>query len=118
MLLVGKNFEIKRDIDVYIINKGMRAEAMAHKLSSKLRKYDVITEIDVSGSSISKQFKKANKCKTKSIIVIGEEEAMKNQFKIRLFSNNNDNEKIIDFDDNEGLEKWLKNIISNYSALK
>ncbi len=116
MLLVGKNFEIKRDIDVYIINKGMRAEAMAHKLSSKLRKYDVITEIDVSGSSISKQLKKANKCKAKSIIVIGEEEAMKNQFKIRLFSNNNDKEKIINTDDNEGLEKWLKNVIPNYSA--
>ena len=116
MLLVGKNFEIKRDIDVYIINKGMRAEAMAHKLSSKLRKYDVITEMDVSGSSISKQLKKANKYKTRSIIIIGEEEAIKNQFKIRLFSNNNDKEKIIDFDDNEGLEKWLENIIPNYSA--
>ena len=77
MLLVGKNFEIKRDIDVYIINKGMRAEAMAHKLSSKLRKYDVITEMDVSGSSISKQLKKANKYKTRSIVVIGEEEAIK-----------------------------------------
>ena len=116
MLLVGENFEIKRDIDVYIINKGMRAEAMAHKLSSKLRKYDVITEIDVSGASISKQLKKANKYKSRSIIVIGEEEAIKNQFKIRLFSNNNDKEKIIKFDDNEGLEKWLKNIIPNYSA--
>ena len=116
MILVGKNFEIKRDIDVYIINKGMRAEAMAHKLSSKLRRYDVITEMDVSGSSISKQLKKANKYKTRSIIVIGEEEAMKSQFKIRLFSNNNDKEEIINFDDNEGLEKWLKNIIPNYSA--
>ena len=116
MLLVGENFEIKRDIDVYIINKGMRAEAMAHKLSSKLRKYDVITEMDVSGSSISKQLKKANKYKTRSIIVIGEEEAIKDQFKIRLFSNNNDKEKIINFDDNEGLEKWLKNIIPNCSA--
>ena len=116
MLLVGKNFEIKRDIDVYIINKGTKAEAMAHKLSSKLRKYDVIAEMDVSGSSISKQLKKANKCKTKSIIVIGEEEAMENQFKIRLFYNNNDKEKIINIDDNEGLEKWLKNIIPNYSA--
>ena len=116
MLLVGKNFEIKRDIDVYIINKGMRAEAMAHKLSSKLRKYDVVTEMDVSGSSISKQLKKANKCKTKSIIVIGDEEAMKNQFKVMLFSNNKDKEKIINLDDDDGLEKWLKNIIPDYSA--
>jgi len=88
---------------------------MAHKLSSKLRKYDVVTEMDVSGSSISKQLKKANKCKTKSIIVIGDEEAMKNQFKVRLFSNNKDKEKIINLDDDEGLEEWLKNITPIYS---
>ena len=82
------------------------------KLYRKLRKYDVITEIDISGSSISKQFKKANKCKARSIIVIGEEEAMKHQFKIRLFSDDENNEeKTINIDDNDGLEVWLKNII-------
>ena len=81
------------------------------ELSRKLRKFDVITEIDISGASISKQFKKANKSRAKSIAIIGEEESMKNQFKIRLFSDNENNkEKIINFDDNEGLEIWLKNI--------
>ena len=112
MLLAGKNFEIQRHIDIFIINKGIRSEALAMKLYRKLRKYDVITEIDISGSSISKQFKKANKCKARSIIVIGEEEAMKHQFKIRLFSDDENNEeKTINIDDNDGLEVWLKNII-------
>jgi len=41
---------------------------------------------------------------------------MKNQFKVRLFSNNKDKEKIINLDDDDGLEKWLKNIIPDYSA--
>ena len=115
MMLAGKNLEVKRNIDVYIINKGNKAEFLALKLSRKLREYDVITEIDISGSSISKQFKKANKCEAKSVVVIGEEEALNHQFKIRLFSNDeNDKEKTIDFDDSKGLEDWLKNIIRIY----
>ena len=40
---------------------------------------------------------------------------MKNQFKVRLFSNNKDKEKIINLDDDEGLEKWLRIIIPDYS---
>ena len=115
MLLVGEGLDTKRNIDVYIINKGNSAEVLALKLSRKLRKYDLITEIDISGSSISKQFKKANKCKARSVIVIGEDEAMNNHFKIRLFSDvENDKEMTIKFDDNEVLEEWLKNIIPNY----
>ena len=115
MLLAGGDLDTKRNIDVYIINKGNSAEVLALKLSRKLRKYDLITEIDISGSSISKQFKKANKCKARSVIVIGEDEAMNNHFKIRLFSDvENDKEMTIKFDDNEVLEEWLKNIIPNY----
>ena len=115
MLLAGKNLEAKRNIDVYIINKGTRAETLALKLSRKLREYDLITEIDISGSSISKQFKKANKCNSKSVIVIGEEEALNHQFKIRLFSDNeNDKEESLDIDDSDGLENWLKNITRIY----
>jgi len=119
MILVGENFEIKRSIDVYIINKGSIAESLALQLSRKLRKFNVITETDISGASFSKQFKKANKFKAKSIVVIGEEEAINNQFKIRLYSDDqNNNEKTISFDDNDGLEEWLKFFILNDSNLK
>ena len=119
MILVGENFEIKRSIDVYIINKGSIAESLALQLSRKLRKFNVITETDISGASFSKQFKKANKFKAKSIVVIGEEEAIHNQFKIRLYSDDqNNNEKTISFDDNDGLEEWLKFFILNDSNLK
>ena len=115
MILVGGDFDNKRSIDVYIINKGTTAEALATQLSRKLRKFNVITETDISGASFSKQFKKANKFKAKSIIVIGEEEALKNQFKIRLYSDDQNNkEKTIGCDDNDALEEWLKTCILNY----
>ena len=121
MLLAGKNLEVKRDTDVYIINKGINAEALAHKLSRKLRQFDVITEIDISGSSISKQFKKANKCKAKSVVVIGDEEAKKNEFLIKLFNNSNEsnNELKISIEDNAKLEEWIsKNLNLNISVKK
>ena len=109
MLLVEENFEIERNIDFYIINKGFKAETLAIQLARKLRKFDVITEIDISGASFSKQFKKANKCKARSVVIIGEDEARKNEFKIRLFCNDeNGKEKTIKFEDNEGLKSWLE----------
>ena len=80
------------------------------RLSRKLRDYDLVIELDLSDSSFSKQFKRANKLKSKGIIVIGDDEALKNEFVIRLFDNDNskNQEEIISFDDNVKLEKWLK----------
>ena len=92
------------------MNKGNKAEILAMKLSRKLRNYDLIAELDVSGASFSKQFKKANKFKSKSIIVIGDDEALKNQFVIRLFNDNNseNKEETISIKNNIKLEKWVK----------
>ena len=79
-------------------------------LSRKLRNYDLIVELDLCGDSFSKQFKKANKLKSKSIIVIGDDEAVKGEFAIRLFdqSDNGNKEELISFDDEVKLENWLK----------
>ena len=70
----------------------------------------MIVELDLSGSSFSKQFKKANKLKPKSIIVIGDDEAAKREFLIRLFdqSCNENKEEVISFDNNIKLENWIK----------
>ena len=96
--------------DVYIVNKGIHAEILAMELSRKLRNYDLMIELDLSGASFSKQFKKANKLKSKSIIVIGDDEAVKNEFIIRLFNNDNleNKEETISIEDNIKLEKWIK----------
>ena len=110
ILLCGNELEETRETDVYIVNKGIHAEILAMELSRKLRNYDLIIELDLSGASFSKQFKKANKLKSKSIIVIGDDEAVKNVFVIRLFNNDNseNKEETISIEDNLKLEKWVK----------
>ncbi len=110
ILLSGNELEESRGTDIYIVNKGNKAETLAMNLSRKLRNFDLISELDVSGASFSKQFKKANKLNSKSIIVIGDDEALKNQFIIKLFNNQNfeNKEETISIEDNEKLEKWVK----------
>ncbi len=111
ILLAGKELEVQRNTDIYIINQGLIAESLAMDLSRKLRNYDLFVELDLSGASLSKQFKKANKLKSKSIIVIGEDEASNKEFIIRLFDKSNDEnkEEVISFDNNIKLENWINN---------
>ncbi len=111
ILLAGKELEVSRNTDVYIINQGLIAESLAMDISRKLRNYDLIVELDLSGASFSKQFKKANKLKSKSIILIGNDEADKREFLIRLFdkSVSGNKEEVISFENNNKLEKWINN---------
>jgi len=111
ILLAGKQFEVPRKTDIYIINQGLIAESLAIDLSRKLRNYDLIVELDLSGGSFSKQFKKANKLKSKSIIVIGDNEAANKEFIIRLFDKetSQNKEEVISFENDIKLESWLKN---------
>jgi len=111
ILLAGKELEVPRRTDIYIINQGLIAESLAMDLSRKLRNYDLLVELDLSGASFSKQFKKANKLKSKSIIVIGDDEAANKEFIIRLFDNSSDGDKeeALSFDNDIELEKWINN---------
>jgi len=109
ILLAGKDLEVPRNTDIYIINQGLIAESLAMDLSRKLRNYDLLVELDLSGASFSKQFKKANKLKSKSIIVIGDDEAANKEFIIRLFDKESfeNKEEVISFENDIKLEKWL-----------
>ena len=71
----------------------------------------MIVELDISGASFSKQFKKANKLKSKSIIIIGDDEAVNWEFIIRLFdqSGNGNEEEVISFENDIKLENWINN---------
>ena len=111
ILLAGKGLEVGRRTDIYIVNQGLYAESLAADLSRKLRNYDLIVELDLTGASLSKQFKKANKLKSKSIIVIGDDEAAKKKFIIRLFDKESDenNEEVISIDNEDKLDNWLNN---------
>ena len=121
ILIAGKKLEKGRDVDIYIVNKGQLAETLAIVLSRMLSDFDLITELDMSGSSFSRQFKKANKCNAKSVVVIGDDEAKKKEFIIKLFNNSNkrNNELKISIEDNAKLEEWIvKNLNLNISEKK
>ena len=111
MLISGQELNKGRETDIYIVNKGDLAETLALELSRKLNNYDLVTELDLSGASFSKQFKKANRCNAKSVVVIGDEEAKNQEFSIRLFTNNSkvNNEKTISIKDRLLLEEWICN---------
>ena len=51
ILLAGKELVIPRNTDIYIINQGLVAESLAMDLSRKLRNYDLLVELDLSGAS-------------------------------------------------------------------
>ncbi|MBL39970.1 MAG: histidine--tRNA ligase [Chloroflexi bacterium] len=110
MILASEEFNKVRKIDMYIINKGKNAESLALKLSRILRDYDLLTELDLSGANITKQLKKANKLNAKNIVIIGEEEAENNQFIIRRFCGNEEEnlQDIISLNDIKRLEDWLQ----------
>jgi len=111
ILLAGKELEVARKTDIYIVNQGLRAELLAMELSRKLRNFDLLVELDLSGASLSKQFKKANKLNSKGIIIVGDDEAAKEEFIIRLFDKQipENREEVISFDNDIQLKKWLTN---------
>ena len=111
ILLAGKELEVDRQTDIYIVNKGLNAELLAMNLSRKLRKYDLLVELDLTGATFSKQFKKANKLKSKSIIVLGDDEASNQEFVIRLFNKDGseNKEETISVDNDIKLEQWINN---------
>ena len=111
ILLAGKEHQVGKQTDIYIINKGLKAEPLAIDLSRKLRNFDLLIELDLTGASFSKQFKKANKINSRSIIIIGDDEASKKEFIIRMFNQeiSENKEEKISFEDDTNLKNWLNN---------
>ncbi len=109
MLLAGDEMTKSRNTDVYIINSGSKSESLAMHLSRKLKNFDLLTELDISGATLSKQFKKANRLNARSVIIIGEDEADKNEFIIKLFNGKVDENKqeVIPIDNEKRLKNWL-----------
>ena len=62
-----------------MIHKGKKAEQLALEITCQLRSANLIIELDYSGSSFSKQFKRADKSRAKWALVIGEDEVSKGQ---------------------------------------
>tara|TARA_Y100001968_G_C19438246_1_gene761035 strand:+ start:1163 stop:2404 length:1242 start_codon:yes stop_codon:yes gene_type:complete len=72
--------------DVYLINKGEKSELFALTIARKLRSRGIVVEIDTSGSSFSKQFKRADRSNSKWAIILGEDEIANRQMKLKCLN--------------------------------
>jgi histidyl-tRNA synthetase len=61
--------------DLYIVSRGEKAQNQALILSQKLRQTGFKVELDLSGSSFGKQFKRGDKSGAKACLVLGDNEA-------------------------------------------
>ena len=60
--------------DLYLVNRGQEAEASALLLARQLRLAGLSVELDGSGSSFAKQFKRADRSRAGWAAVIGDDE--------------------------------------------
>lgn len=61
-------------VDFYVVSQGDRAEAQALQLAQTLRHTGFVTELDLSGSGFSKQFKRANRSGAAACMILGDTE--------------------------------------------
>ena len=83
IILAEDKLLISKSIDVYVIHRGQKAEQMALNITRQLRTFKLNIELDYSGSSFSKQFKRADKSGAKWALVIGEDEVVKGELLIK-----------------------------------
>ncbi len=83
IILAGDSILDSESPDVYVIHRGKKAEQLALNITLQLRSSNLTIELDYSGSSFSKQFKRADKSRAKWAIIIGEDEVSKGQLLIK-----------------------------------
>ena len=88
VILAGDKILNSKSPDVYVIHRGEKAEQFALIIAYQLRSAHLNIELDYSGSSFSKQFKRADKSRAKWAIVIGENEVSKDQVLMKKLRDN------------------------------
>tara|TARA_A100001037_G_scaffold290951_1_gene304399 strand:- start:418 stop:1662 length:1245 start_codon:yes stop_codon:yes gene_type:complete len=98
--------------DAYLVNKGDKAEAKALELARKLRSASLSIELDGSGSSFGKQFKRANRSGATWAVVLGDDEVNSGQVRLKkLYCSNNsssENDLLVDYSDLDRLLALLR----------
>jgi len=111
IILAGEKILESKSPDVYVIHRGEKSEQFCLDISRQLRLGNLNIEMDYSGSSFSKQFKRANKSKAKWALVIGEDEISKGQILVKKLR---DNEKKKDGEEyvfsREDLDKLIEKL--------
>jgi len=69
--------------DAYLVNRGAQAEQAALALARALRSHGLTVELDSSGAAFGKQFKRADRCGARFALVLGDEEAGRNEVLIK-----------------------------------
>ncbi len=112
-ILAGEKILHSKSLDVYVIHRGNKAEQLALKITCQLRSANLTVELDYSGSSFSKQFKRADKSRAKWAIVIGDDEASKDQLLMKkLRDNEKDEERKEYIFSMEDLDQLIKKLIN------
>ncbi len=83
LILLGDEIQVNSSPNIYIVNQGFKAEIEALSLARLLRAKNFIVEIDTSGSSFAKQFKRANRSSAKWAIVIGDREVSEGEIRMK-----------------------------------
>jgi histidyl-tRNA synthetase len=76
--------------NAYLVNRGEQAETAALILARSLRCAGLVIELDNSGASFSKQFKRADRCGARWALVLGDEEVEKGEVRIKPLSDEGD----------------------------
>ena len=72
--------------DFYVISKGELAEKQAVVLTQKLREQGFSLELDLSGSAIGKQFKRADRSRAVACLILGDAEAASNTTQLKFLA--------------------------------
>ncbi len=73
-------------LDFYVISKGELAEKQAVVLTHKLRTQGFSLELDLSGSAIGKQFKRADRSKALACLILGETESQNGTVQLKILA--------------------------------
>ena len=69
--------------DAYLVNRGERAEFAGLALARALRQQGLTVELDGSGASFGKQFKRADRSGARWAVVLGDEEAERSEARLK-----------------------------------
>jgi histidyl-tRNA synthetase len=84
LLLQKKQLEgVARPLDVYVISRGAKAEAQSLQVAQALRQAGFCTELDLSSSPFSKQFKRASRSGATWAVVLGDAEAVAGEVQLK-----------------------------------
>ncbi len=98
--------------EVYLVNRGELAENQSLVIARKLRYLGLHVELDCSGASFGKQFKRADRSRAPWAMVLGDEEVKRGELRLKRLRSGTDDkinsELIVSLSDMNGLIEILR----------